>query len=168
MRYNHHMSKKQRTRTITILVISSAIAVLIGLIGAFNIYQNNKTDGLHSGQITVTSCQEKDWTWRIYSCTGDYFSTGGGMVNQSDATVTIFGGEYEAGDIITDVYAPEFATNQTTDHFITGRERASVVYNIGWLLCVLLGILLPAVTLTFALATRRRAGSDSSHRQKPS
>lgn len=164
------MSKRQHTPTaiINILILSSVLAVLLGLIGAFNIYQNNKTDGLNNGQITVTNCEEKDWAWRIYTCTGNYFSTGGGMVERAGVTVTVLGGEYKAGDIVADVYAPEFTTNQTTDHFITSRERASVVYNIGWLLCVLLGILLPVVTFTFVLATRRRAGNDSSHRQRPS
>lgn len=168
MRYDHHMSKKQYTRTVTILILSSVLAVLVGLIGAFNIYQNNKTDGLYSGQITVTSCQEKDWAWRIYSCTGDYFSTGGGMVSRSDVTVTVFGGEYKAGDIIADVYAPEFTTSQTTDHFVTGRERASVTYNMDWLLCVFLAVLLPIITLTFVLATRRGVNADSPRTQEPS
>lgn len=138
------------------LILLSSFAILLGLIGVFNIYQNNKTDGLNNGQITVKNCQEVDWSWRIYSCAGDYFSTGGGMVERNNVTVTAFTREYKEGDIIPDVYPPAFGDNETTHHFVTGRERASVTYNLPWLLLVLVAVAIPLITTTMLIMSRNK------------
>lgn len=141
-----HVHKVHQRQGVTVsLLAMSLLAITIGCFGAMNIYGNNKTDGFNSGEITVTSCREKDWAWRVYSCKGDYFSTGGGMVERSDVSITAFGREYKKGEIITDVYPPEFGSNQTTSYFVTGRERASVMHNIGWLFAVFAGLAVPLI-----------------------
>lgn len=137
-----------------ILVTLSVIALFSGIVGLYNIYINNKTDRFNHGQITVNSCEVKDRAWKVYSCTGDYFSTGGGMVGRNDVTVKVFGIEPQEGQIIDDVYPPNSHTAETTDHFVTGRERASVIYNIPWLMLVLAGIVIPLLTTVFIVMSR--------------
>jgi len=139
-----------------LLLIVSFVALIAGIIGASTIYTNNKTDGLNNGQITVTSCIEKDWAWKIYSCTGDYFSTGGGMVERQGVSVTVFGEELKKGQIVDDVYPPTSQSNMTTDHFVTGRERASVTYNLPSLTLVFTGILLPLFTIIFFVTNPKK------------
>ncbi|MFZ1301089.1 MAG: hypothetical protein WAQ27_00710 [Candidatus Microsaccharimonas sp.] len=158
---------KDHTRTIVNIgfITASVFAMFVALIALFVIYQNNKTDGLNNGQITVSSCQEKDWAWRIYSCKGFYFSTGGGMVERNDVSVTAFGREYKKGDIIPDVYPPAFSDNQTTDHFITGRERASVNFNAPWLAALFIGILLPIVTVFVLIINRPKKKLTANHHE---
>lgn len=153
-------------KLVSILIVLSFIFMVAGLIGAFNIYQNNKTDGLNNGQITVDSCEEKDWSWRIYSCTGSYFSTGGGMVERKNVTVTVFTREYKKGDRIADVYPPAFSSNQTTNHFVTGRERASVTYNTYWLILVFLGIILPVITVLVGVLRKPTSQQSTDSRKK--
>lgn len=151
------------TPTFITFIALSLLAVLAGFIGLFAIYQNNKTDGFNSGEITVANCQETDWNRKIYSCTGDYFSTGGGMIERSNVSVTVFAHEYTAGDIITDVYPPTFSDKQATHYFITGRERTSVTYNLPWLFAIFLGILLPIITalLRIVIRNNKRTASPS-------
>jgi hypothetical protein len=155
-----HVHKVHQRQSVTVSLLAiSLLAITIGCFGAVNIYGNNKTDGFNSGEITVTSCREKDWAWRVYSCKGDYFSTGGGMVERSDVSVMVFGREYKKGEIITDVYPPEFGSNQTTDYFVTGRERASVTYNMRWLFAVFIGLVTPLLTAVFILRSSKRKHS---------
>lgn len=134
-------------KTKIILVALSTAAVFFGLIGLYNIYVNNKTDGLNNGQITVDRCIEKDYDWRVYVCTGSYFSTGGGMIERDNVSVKVYGGTLGRDAIVEDVYPPALSTAETTSYFITGRERASVTYNIPSLILVFLALLLPIITI---------------------
>ncbi len=137
------------------LVIASVVAVFFGLFGLYAIYTHNKTDGLNNGQITVDSCKEIDWSWRVYSCTGSYFSTGGGMIERNNVSVKVFGGELKQGAIVDDIYPPASGSAETTDYFITGRERASVTYNIPSLILVFSGVILPMLTLVVFISSSR-------------
>jgi hypothetical protein len=141
------------------LVIVSITAIVIGFIGLYNIYSNNKTDGLNNGEITVDNCAELDWSWRIYSCTGSYFSTGGGMVERENVTVKVFGGELKKGAVVGDVYPPSGQSAETTSYFITGRERASVTYNVPSLILVFFGIVFPVVTIVLFVVSRKKHSS---------
>ena len=136
------------------LLLLSAVTIFFGLAGAYTIYQNSKTSGTNNGQITVSSCTEKDWAARAYTCTGDYFSTGGGMVSRENVSVTVTGREYQRGDTIDDVYPPLHDSNETASYFVTGKERGSVVYNLPSLFLILLAILMPVIAIALILSLR--------------
>lgn len=81
------------------------------------------------------------------------------MIERSNVSVIAYA-EYKQGGIIPDVYAPLYTSKQTTDHFVTGRERASVTYNIPWITLVVLGILFPIVTTVFILTNKMSRGKN--------
>ena len=145
--------KKPRLIVASILVVAGLLSLPLALIGLFNIYQNNKTDGHGSGIFTIEHCTEKNYTWRIYSCTGEAFAVGGGGESFDNVSLKTFR-EYSEGDRVPDIYAPEFTTPAQTDSFVTGRERASVMYNARWIALVFIGVLAPAVTITYIATTQ--------------
>lgn len=145
--------KKPRLIVASILVVAGLLSLPLALIGLFNIYQNNKTDGHGSGIFIVEQCTEENWTWRIYSCTGEAFAVGGGGESFGNVSLKTFK-EYSKGDRVLDVYAPEFTTPAQTDDFVTGRERASVAYNARWLALVLAGIFIPVLTIGFIIGAK--------------
>lgn len=143
-----------------ILVTACIIAIPLGFFGLYNIYANNKTDGLNNGQITINSCTEVDWAWRVYSCTGSYFSTGEGMIERENVTVKVFGGELKKDAVVDDVYPPVTSSAETTSYFITGRERASVTYNIPSIILVFISIILPLLTVVIFVMSRNKQSSN--------
>ena len=132
----------------TLIIIANFTAIIGGFIGLYIIYQNSKTDGFGNGDITVQSCEVKDAAWQVYVCKGNYHSSKG-MIGKNNASVTVFGTTYGQGENITDVYPAAFTNLATTDHFVTGREQASVTYNIPWLIAVYLGLSTPLATALF-------------------
>lgn len=129
------------------------VSLLLILFAFFNLYQNSKTDGYNRGSIEVTRCQEKNWAWRIYECTGDYTS-GVGMIGKRNVTVTVTGDELHKGDVVYDVYPPTFHSKMDTDHFVTGKERSSVLYNTPWLLLLFISTAAPLSMTLYALGSR--------------
>ncbi len=139
------------------LIVLNSVTLSASLVAAIIIYNNNKTDGFGSGHIVVTSCSTVNWAEKTYQCTGDYFSSGGGMVSRSNVSVTATHVQPEKGDVVTDVYPSAFSTNQTAATFVTGKERASVRYNLFWIGCVFFGGIVAAVSLClYGMVTSKR------------
>ncbi|MDB5162057.1 MAG: hypothetical protein JWM52_565 [Candidatus Saccharibacteria bacterium] len=143
----------KKSTKVLILVLSTIVGLTVFLTGLFQLYQTGKTDEAGSGTITVAQCKEADWAWRIYDCTGSYFSTSGGMVEINDVTVRVTGGEYKKDDYIGDVYPTDAPSvfNTHPHHFITGRIRSSVLYNAPSIIMSFIGLLLPIGTALYLL-----------------
>ncbi len=150
----------KKSKKILVLVISIIVGLIIFLTAFYQLYVNGKTDGLGNGTITVDHCKEVDWAWRVYDCTGSYFSTGGGMVEINDVTVRVTGGEYKNGEQIGDAY-PTDQTSVFNDeqprHFITGRIRSSVLYNAPTIAVLFAGILIPFGTFMYMFGASSRS-----------
>lgn len=143
----------KRNHKIHIFIIASIMTVCVGLFGAYQLYQNGKTDGFNSGWIEVRQCREMNTAWRIYECRGDYTSNVG-MMGKRDVSVRVTGYEPRAGDMIDDVYPPTFHKKMETSYFITGKERNGIVYNSPWLIMVFISIFLPLSFAVYVLGVR--------------
>ena len=143
------------------LIAIIALSACIGLFAIYHLYQNSKTDGFNRGSIEVTQCVEEDWDWQIYECTG-YYTSDVGMMGKDNVSVTVTGDEFHAGDIVYDVYPPAYRSKMDTNHFVTGKERSSVLYNGPWLLLLLMSILSSTSATFYTLGARRKVSSVTS------
>ena len=140
------------------LVAMIALSACTGLFALYYLYQNSKTDGFDRGSIEVSQCHEESWEWKIYKCTGNDTS-GVGMMGKDNVSVTVTGDEIHKGDIVYDVYPPASHGKMDTDHFVTGKERSSVLYNTPWLLLLFVSIFMPIGAFLYNLGRHRKNGS---------
>lgn len=138
-------------------IIASVIAVCLGLVAADGLYQNSKTDGFNSGSFKVAKCQEKNYDWKIYECTGNY-THGVGDMGKNNALLTITGHKPEEGEVVADVYPPLHQQVMKTNRFVTGKERSSVLYNLPWLVMMSSSIFLPVGAVLYLLGRQSRNG----------
>lgn len=148
------MKNPTRSLVIIVLIIASISSIVLTGIGALNLYMNSKTDGFGGGHITVEGdCKEIIWAWRVDKCTGRYRAAAGDITREN-VSVIVSGGSSRT--IVPDVYPLAGTTNLTTQTFITGKERSSVIYNTPWIATIFIGLLIPAVTITYLLARRTK------------
>lgn len=139
-------------------IAAIALSVCTGLFAIYHLYQNSKTDGFDRGSVEVIQCQEENWEWKISKCTGNYTS-GVGMMGKDNVSVIVTGDELHKGDIVYDVYPPAFHSKMNTDHFVTGKERSSVLYNSPWLLLLFVSIFTPIGAVLYTLGRRQKNSS---------
>ncbi len=135
------------------LITIACVGLFSTLFASYQVYQNNKIDGFGNGDIRVESCQLINEPYKIYDCRGDYTSTSGGGWMYS-TTITVAGTFYNEGELIHDVYPAGNQPHPAT-HFITGKERSSVIYNLQWIFLFFSGVILIALALGICLRQRR-------------